>query len=132
MNLYLDASAIIYGMEGPGDLRKAVLAWVTQAESSGGAVTTSRLSRLECRVRPLREGQSALMAQYEEFFMRRSLQVADVGASVIELATDLRVRYGLKTPDAIHVATAMECGMDLILTGDREMARCNEIRVQLV
>ncbi len=132
MNLYLDASAIIYGMEGPGDLRKAVLAWVTQAESSGGTVTTSRLSRLECRVRPLREGQSALMAQYEEFFMRRSLQVADVGASVIELATDLRVRYGLKTPDAIHVATAMECGMDLILTGDREMARCNEIRVQLV
>lgn len=132
MNLYLDASAIIYGMEGPGDLRRAVLAWVTQAESSGGVVTTSRLSRLECRVRPLREGQSALMALYEEFFKRRSLQVADVGTSVIELATDLRARYGFKTPDAIHVATAMECGMDLILTGDRDMARCNEIRVQLV
>ena len=132
MNMYLDASAIIYGMEGCSDLRKAVLAWVTQVDSSGGAIITSRLSRLECRVRPLREGQSALLAQYEQFFQRQSLQVVDVGASVLELATDLRVRYGFKTPDAIHIATAMEGGVDFILTGDRDMTRCNEIRVELV
>ena len=132
MNLYLDASAIIYAMEGCSDLRKAVLAWVTQVDSSGGAIITSRLSRLECRVRPLREGQSALLAQYERFFQRQSLRVVDIGASVIELATDLRVRYGIKTPDAIHMATAIEGGVDLILTGDRDMTRCREIRVELV
>ena len=132
MNLYLDASAIIYAMEGCSDLRKAVLAWVTQADSGSGAIITSRLSRLECRVRPLREGQSALLAQYERFFQRQSLRVVDIGASVIELATDLRVRYGIKTPDAIHMATAIEGGVDLILTGDRDMTRCREIRVELV
>lgn len=51
---------------------------------------------------------------------------------MIDLATDLRVRYGLKTPDAIHVATAMECHADLILTGDRDMTRCKEIRFEMV
>ena len=132
MNIYLDASAIIYGIEGTGELRVAVLAWITKAESSGGILSTSRLSRLECRVLPLRSGQTVLVAQYDEFFLRRSLNVVDIGCSVIDRATDLRVRYGLKTPDAIHVATAMECGADLILTGDRDMMRFKDIRVELV
>ncbi len=132
VNIYLDASAIIYGIEGTGELRVAVLAWITKAESSGGILSTSRLSRLECRVLPLRSGQTVLVAQYDEFFLRRSLNVVDIGCSVIDRATDLRVRYGLKTPDAIHVATAMECGADLILTGDRDMMRFKDIRVELV
>ncbi len=132
MNIYLDASAIIYGIEGTGELRSAVLAWIAKAENSGGVFSTSRLSRLECRVLPLRRGQTALIAQYDDFFLRRSLNVVDIGGSVIDLATDLRVRYGLKTPDAIHVATAMECGADLILTGDRDMTRFKDIRVELV
>jgi hypothetical protein len=30
------------------------------------------------------------------------------GPSVVELATDLRGKYGLKTPDALHYATEVE------------------------
>ena len=81
---------------------------------------------------PLRRAQTELIARYDMFFRCRSLNVVDVGGSVIDLATDLRVRYGLKTPDAIHVATAMECGADMILTGDRELTRCKDIRIELV
>ena len=68
----------------------------------------------------------------DDFFLRRSLNLIDIGSSIIDLATELRVRYGLKTPDAIHVATAMECGADLILTGDRDMVRMKEIKVELL
>ncbi len=132
MNLYLDASSIIYAIEGTGDLRNAVRAWIAQAENSVGVVLTSRLSRLECRVLPLRRGQPELVALYDKFFGCRSLSVIDISAPVIDLATDLRVRYGLKTPDAIHVATAIEYGADLILTGDRDMTRCQDLRIELV
>jgi predicted nucleic acid-binding protein len=135
MRLYLDASAIIYGVEGVDSVRQAVIAWIARAEAenaSGGAILTSRLSRLECRVFPLREQQVELLACYDEFFVRRSLTVVEIAASVIERATDLRVRYGLKTPDAIHVATAIDLQADLILTGDRDLARCSEVRVQIV
>ncbi|NNM87306.1 MAG: PIN domain-containing protein [Phycisphaerae bacterium] len=38
----------------------------------------------------------------------------------------------VKTPDAIHAATAMECGADLVLTGDRDMLRVKELKVELV
>lgn len=68
MNIYLDASAIIYGIKGTGELRSAVLAWITKTENSGGISSTSRLSRLECRILPLRRGQTALITQYDEFF----------------------------------------------------------------
>jgi predicted nucleic acid-binding protein len=132
VNIYLDASAIIYGIEGKEELRGVVLDWIAKTESRGGIFLTSLLSRLECRVLPLRRGQTELIARYDAFFLSRSLIVVDIGSSVIDLATDLRVGYGLKTPDAIHVATAMECGADLILTGDRDMTRCKDIRVEMV
>lgn len=109
-----------------------MLAWITETENGGGILSTSRLSQLECRVLPLRRGQTELITRYDIFFRCRSLNVVDVGGSVIDLATDLRVRYGLKTPDAIHVATAMECGADMILTGDRGLTRCKDIRIELV
>ncbi len=132
MNLYLDASAIIYSIEGVENLRNAVLAWIKRAESGGGAILTSRLSRLECRVSPLRKGQSAITALYDGFFIQQAVSLVEIDASVIELATDLRVRHAIKTPDAIHVATAMVSRADLILTGDRGLVRCTEIRVQLI
>lgn len=133
MKLYLDASAIIYGIEGVASVREAVLSRLLQVESAaGGRILTSRLSRLECRVAPLRNEQNDLLAAYELFFTRRFVTVAEITASVIERATDLRVRYGLKTPDAIHVATAIDLQADSILTGDRDMARCTEARVDIV
>jgi hypothetical protein len=51
VRLYLDASAIIYGVEGMAQVRHAVLDRLQEAENaSGGAILTSRLSQLECRV----------------------------------------------------------------------------------
>ena len=44
MNIYLDASAIIYGIEGTDELRGAVVAWITETEDGGGILSTSRLS----------------------------------------------------------------------------------------
>ena len=39
---------------------------------------------------------------FDAFFAKRDLRVIEVSASVIERATELRARYGLKTPDALH------------------------------
>jgi predicted nucleic acid-binding protein len=51
---------------------------------------------------------------------------------VLERATDLRARYGFKTPDAIHLATAIEEHVDLFLTGDTALARCREVQVEVI
>ena len=63
-------------------------------------MVTSRLTRLECRSKPLRAGDLATLAQFDVFFAGVELVLADVSPAVIERATDLRAKYNLKTPDA--------------------------------
>jgi predicted nucleic acid-binding protein len=66
------------------------------------------------------------------FFSGVELLVVEVGPEVIERATDLRTRYNLKTPDAIHYASAMEVGATVFLTGDRSLSRCSEVSVEIL
>lgn len=96
------------------------------------SLVTSRLTRLECRTKPSRAGDLATLAQFDVFFAGVELVLADVSAAVIERATDLRAKYNLKTPDALHYATAVEVGATVFLTGDRGLARCVEVPVEVL
>src|SRR5437016_418897 len=100
MRLYLDASAIIYCIEGLPEFRITALAWLERAEATPGAVLTSRLSRLECLVKPRRESNADLRQRFEGFFSRASLELVEVSAEVIERATELRADYNFRAPDA--------------------------------
>jgi hypothetical protein len=63
MRLYLDACAIIYSIEGLSSVRDVAVRFIDQAEAAPGLIITSHLSRLECRVRPLREKNEILLAR---------------------------------------------------------------------
>jgi predicted nucleic acid-binding protein len=133
MRLYLDSCCIIYLIEGLPQFRDPVLNRLTQLEAdSAGVLITSRLSRLECRVKPLRDQREDVLSRYDGFFLRRPLVLAEISASVVERAANLRALHGFKTPDAIHVATAIEAGADSFLTGDASLSRCPDIRVELI
>jgi len=129
--IYLDASFIIYLVELNADFhtvaKQRFLAHRTDSEA-----LTSRLSRLECRVKPLRDNNQQGLTLFDTFFAKRDFRLVEVSASVIERATELRARYGLETPDALHIATAIQERADLVLTGDTELARCTEITVDVV
>lgn len=126
---YVDACCIIYLVEGTAAWRTAVEARLRTLPSATGLVT-SRVSRLECRSKPMRDGDAALLGRYDATFAK--LRVLDVTAAVIERATELRARYRFRSPDALHLATALESGVDVFLTGDAELARCTEITVALL
>jgi predicted nucleic acid-binding protein len=80
----------------------------------------------------LRTGDLNTLAQFDVFFAGVELFLVEVGSAVIERATDLRARYNLKTPDALHYATAVEVGATVFLTGDRALARCSEVSVEVL
>jgi predicted nucleic acid-binding protein len=131
MRLYLDANPIVYSIEGVPDFRLAALGWIERAEVDG-VVITSRLSRLECRVKPLRDGNMELLELFEGFFARKSLELVEVTAEVIEAATQLRATHNFRAPDAIHLASALVAKADVFLTGDRNLVRCRELRVEVL
>lgn len=130
--IYLDANVIIRLVEGDAATRTPLVARLSAFLTVPSSLATSRLSRLECRSKPLRAGDFATLAQFDVFFGGVELILVELSAAVVELTTEFRGKYNLKTPDALHYATAAEAGATLFLTGDRVFSRCSEITVEML
>ncbi|MDP3512679.1 MAG: type II toxin-antitoxin system VapC family toxin [Sulfuritalea sp.] len=135
MIAFFDASALIYLIEGADPfaarLRKELAAAAKKYPDLGAAV--SRLSWLECRVGPMRTNDSATLALFDGFFARPDLVWVDLTREVIELAAAIRVRTGLKTPDALQAASCLQLGDDhLFLTGDGAFRRVSGLNVKIL
>jgi predicted nucleic acid-binding protein len=130
--IYLDANVVIRLVEGDAATRAPLEARLGSSLGVPGSLVTSRLTRLECRSKPLRAGNLATLAQFDVFFAGVELVLAEVSPAVVEQATDLRARYNLKTPDALPYATAVEVGATVFLTGDRALSRCSEVPVEVL
>lgn len=130
-SIYLDACCFIYLVEGEPEWRTVVEQRLRNLDPLSKLIT-SQLTRLECRTKPMREGNRALLERYEALFAADRVAVLDVSEHVIDRATDLRARYGFKTPDAIHLATAIEFSAAEFWTGDATLSRCTDIAVTLL
>ena len=64
-----------------------------------------------------------MLSLYEIFFSGDEVDIREVDAAVVEKATELRAIVGLKTPDAIHAATAILAGVQSFWTTDAEILR---------
>ena len=125
MRVYLDSAPIIYLVE---DILPYTSALVSRLSAPNVIQVCSELSRLECRVKPIRDGEEALPAAFDSYFR----EIVNEVLQALERATLLRARYGFRTPDAIHLAAAIDSGCDLFLTNDSQLARCQEITVEAV
>jgi uncharacterized protein len=130
--IYADANVIIRLIGGDAATRAPIEARVNPLRGQAGSFLTSRLSRLECRVRPIRAGDPVTLAKFDRFFGTVEVRLLDVTPAVIEKATDLRARLNVKTPDAIHLASAILAGATAFLTGDLGLKRCTEITVEVI
>lgn len=131
---YLDSNVFIYALEGQvGPLRSAA-AWLLRVAYDGSCVArTSLVSRAEALVRPLRMHQVTLADRYRGLLSGSGpVLVYALDERVIEFAAGLRADYpSLKLVDALHVATAVRTGCDVLITADRRLATV-AARIQVV
>ena len=130
--IYLDTNVVIRLLEGTAAARAPLEARLRPLRGSGRFMLTSRLSRLACRVKPLRTGNAALLAVYDAFFVSPEVEMLELVPAVVEKATELRATLNFKTPDALHLAGAIVAGATAFLTGDKNLARCTEISVEVL
>ncbi len=132
MRLYLDASTVIFLIEGGPPLREKVRARLRRSVDAGDELVASDLTRFECRIRPLRSRDYAALDAYAAFFTGAEVVVEPVSRSAWDLAAKVRAEHGLKTPDAIHVACALSLDCELLLTGDERLTRCPAVASELM
>lgn len=133
MIAFLDACALIYLIEGVppfADKVRAELAAVSQEFPSTG-VALSRLSWLECRVGPMRENNHVTLAAFDTFFSQPDLIWQELTRDVVELAAAIRVRHGLRTPDALQAASCLQLGSGhVFFSGDNSFDRVAGLNVR--
>ncbi len=135
MIAFLDSSALIYLLEGEAPWASAVKQ-ALQALDAGPAqlaIAVSRLSVLECRVGPLRRGDQTSLQRFDGFFARSDLLWQELSPAVVELATNLRAKHGLRTPDALQAACCLQLGQDAVmLSGDADFERIAGLQLRLI
>ena len=129
--IYADTGIIIRLIEGDDPVRSPIERSLQDLEDQDRAIVTSRLARLECRRKPIREENEDLLRLYDAFFDSREVTIVEIDAPVVEKATLLRAGLRLRTPDAIHAATAILCGASAFWTTDKSFTTCPELTVNV-
>jgi predicted nucleic acid-binding protein len=131
--VYVDTNAIIYRVERIEPYFTAAAPLWDGLDQGTVEVETSELSLLEVLVKPLRDGNSALATLFRALLLGPTgLSCRAISRAILESAADLRARYNLKTPDAIHAATALSVGSVMFVTNDTGFRRVPNLPVMVL
>jgi len=91
---------------------------------------TSMITLIEACVHPQRQGRRDLVQAYERALLHsHQVQMLAVDAAMARCAVAIRAQYGVRVPDALQVAAALESGATLFVTNDRRLAKIRELTV---
>jgi len=131
--VYLDANGFIYSIERIDPYRSMLdTLWLTVSVGQV-KVVTSELTLLEVLVKPLKVGDATTATLFRTVLKHTpDVQMLRITQSVLEAAANLRATLGLKTPDAIHVATALLNNSVLFVTNDSAFRRVTDLNVTVL
>lgn len=91
---------------------------------------TSVITLLVVLVLPMRMNEIQLVEQYQNILSNSStITIFDLTTDIAKTAAAYRSKYGLKTPDAIQIATAVNGSADYFLTNDIRLKAVQEIDI---
>lgn len=126
--IYLDSCIAIYLVEEHPAYAAAI---EDKLAESDWIICYSPLTELECLVLPLRLKRNDLLGKFSRFFtLNMKLEMPE---AVYRDATRLRADFGIKMPDALHLATARFHNCTEFWTNDGRLAGvANSLAVDVV
>lgn len=118
--IYLDSCIAIYVVEAHPLYASKVTAELNALQAA--QICYSPLVRLECLVKPLQAQNQPLQNLYSQFWSsQQNLSLVD---DIFIRAAQIRADFpSVKTPDAIHLATALHYGCDEFWTNDDRLTK---------
>lgn len=129
----MHTSVFIYQVEANARylaLTDHIFTWI---ERPGGRAVTSTITMTELLVQPYR---AADQQQADEFYVLLStypnLEWIATNLEIADRAAQLRALHGLRTPDALHAATAIHAGATGFVTNDPVFERVKTFETLLL
>lgn len=117
-SVYADAQVLIYSVEKHPVYGPLLLPLWHAVQAGTLEVVASDLALMETLVGPLKQGDAALAATYEQFFQQPGMRLLPIAKDILREAARLRATTPLRAPDALHAATALLHGCVQFLTND--------------
>ncbi|MEH1824105.1 MAG: PIN domain-containing protein [Nostoc sp.] len=118
-SIYIDTSVAIYTIEGNPDYYSLLQPLWSKFYTGEIQIISSELILMEVLIVPLRNGNNSLVGDYEELLLSSQVQLISISQSILRQAASLRATSNLKTPDAIHAATALSFNSNQFITNDK-------------
>lgn len=130
----LDSSCFIYHIEqNPKYLELTRIVFKELLPNDRIKAVASTLTLTEILIKPYKLNRPGLALAYKTLIKavpNFSLFAPD--EQVADTAAQIRAKYGLRTPDSIHLATAIESGAKAIIANDRRWRQVKEINTILL
>lgn len=130
--IYLDANGFIYSVERIEPYRTLLEPMWRLAQVGQFEIVSSELAILETLVKPLREGDTLLEDLFRALLFAREVRLIPVTSSLWEQAARLRAMTGIKTPDALHAATALAVESTLFVINDGGFRRVSGLPIAVL
>jgi len=126
----LDTAPLIFFIERRNPFVDLLRPFFHAVDRGDTRVVTSTVTLLEVLVHPLRHGDETLAHQYNDILLSSPyIFTVPVTPATAQAAAELRAAHNLKTPDAIHLATAINHHAEVFLTNDRDFGHVAAPRI---
>lgn len=123
----VDTAPLIYVLEDHVQFAPLFIGLFEACERAQLRIAVTTISLAEVLVGPFNRGQEALAKRYEKAI--GGFELAALTPEVAVTAARLRASLGLRLPDAVQAATALELGAVALVTHGRDFSRLKGLRV---
>lgn len=128
VTVLVDTNPLIYWFEG-SELAAPFESVFADVQAGRIDALVTPVTVAEVVTGPLRAGKDALAERYRQAISAGGFSVRDTNADIAILAARLRLRHGLKLPDAIQLATALQAGCFALISRDRDFSRVDDVLI---
>lgn len=119
--VYVETSAVIYTIEKYPDYLPLLKPLWLRFEAGTLEIVSSELTLMETLVAPLKNADDLLEDAYENLLAQ--IRLIPIALPILREAARLRAETNLKTPDALHAATALLASCQMFVTNDYDYKR---------
>lgn len=132
--IMLDSAPVIYFIE-ENSIYGAIAdeIFLIIKENSYIHAFSSAVTLVEVLTQPFRQSDNELVKTYRKFLLESvNFTIYSLDPEIAELAAKLRADYGIRTPDAIQLATGIKNSGSLFITNDKRLKKIKEIEIMVL